>query len=272
MSKVWFVTGAGRGLGAAIAARALASGNQVVAGVRRPSATPLSDASANAVLEVPLDVSDERQIERAVETTMQRFGRIDVLVNNAGRAVVGAFEECSAKDLSGLFEVNLFGLAAVTRAILPIMRVQRSGHIFNLSSMAAIAGFPGASAYCATKFAVEGLSESLAQEVAPLGIKVTIVQPGYFRTGLLSPTSTSYIGGSIEDYDVTAGETTRMSQAIDGQQPGDPDRLADELLELTAQAMPPLRWNIGIDSLGLARQVAEARLAELQMRAVSPLP
>ncbi|AKJ01311.1 NADP-dependent 3-hydroxy acid dehydrogenase YdfG [Archangium gephyra] len=263
MSKVWFITGATRGLGAELARAALAAGHTVVATGRKPEALERALGTSERLLAVPLDVTAPGQPEAAVKAALARFGRIDVLVNNAGYGLVGALEETSADELSQQFATNVLGLAAVTRAVLPTMRAQRSGHIFNMSSAAGLAGFPGASAYCASKFAVEGLSESLSHEVAPLGIKVTLVEPGYFRTEFLTDGSAVFAQKVIADYDATAGEMRRGSRAMNGNQAGDPRKLAQALLTLSAATHPPLRFNAGTDSVALLEQLLTTRREEL---------
>ncbi|WP_434381388.1 oxidoreductase [Melittangium boletus] len=263
MSKVWFITGATRGLGAEIARTALAAGHTVVATGREPQAVVRALGESERLLAVRLDVTGSGQPEAAVKAAVERFGRIDVLVNNAGYSLIGALEELSTEELSRLFATNVLGLAAVTRAVLPTMRAQRSGHILNMSSSAGIAGFMGGSAYCASKFAVEGLSESLAQEVAPLGIKVTVLEPGTFRTGFLSEDSTVFARQVIADYDPTAGGVRQGVRAMDGRQAGDPRKLAQALLTLVAAGHPPLRFNAGADSVAMMEQTLTARREEL---------
>lgn len=204
----------------------------------------------------PWTGSNPRPLSRRWElrtgcSSPRKFGRIDVLVNNAGYGLVGALEECSAEELDAQFNTNVLGLAAVTRTVLPVIRAQKSGHIFNVSSAAGFAGYPGASSYCATKFAVEGLSEGLAHEVAPLRIKVTIVEPGYFRTGFLG------------DYDATAGAMRRGSQAMNGNQEGDPRKLAQAFLPLAAAQKPPLRFTAGRDAVEQLEQKLAARREEM---------
>ncbi len=264
MSKVWFVTGAARGIGAEITKAALAAGHKVVATARQREAVEVVFGNGPDVLPVALDVTDNTQTKSAVEEALAHFGRIDVLVNNAGYGLLGAVEECTAEELSAQFATNVLGLAAVTRAVLPTMRLQRSGHIFNMSSAAGIVAFPGASAYCASKFAVEGLSESLSHEVRPLGIGVTIIEPGYMRTGFLGDRSLVLAKREIEDYAGTAGAMRAGSKAGDGQQPGDPRRLAGAIVKLAEQPDPPLRFVAGADCVDLLEQAMAARQSELE--------
>ena len=219
--RVWLVTGASSGFGREIARAALRRGDRVAATARETEA--LADLAAEApegVLAVRLDVTDPEGVRRAVEETVGRFGRIDVLVNNAGRGQVGAVEETTDEELRAIFDVHLFGPAALVRAVLPVMRRQGSGAIVQMSSFGGQVAYPGFGAYCATKFALEGLSEALAAEVAPFGVKVLIVEPGAFRTG--------FSGGALvqsramPEYEETVGPTRRMITGIDGAQPGDP--------------------------------------------------
>ncbi len=205
MNKVWFVTGATRGLGAAIAKAALDAGDKVVVSGRRIE--PLQNAFADygeRVLAVALDVTDESQALSAVEAAVARFGRIDILVNNAGYGQLAPFEDNLASEADKQFATNVFGVFNVCRAVLPVMRLQRSGHVFNVSSMGGVVGMGGAALYCASKFAVEGFSESLAQEVAQFDIKVTLVEPGVFRTDFLDPSSAVFGTRGLEDYGLFA--------------------------------------------------------------------
>ncbi|SET86905.1 oxidoreductase [Stigmatella erecta] len=264
MSKVWFITGATRGIGAELARAVLAAGDSVVATGRKAEAVVKALGTSDRLLVTPLDVTQPGQPEDAVRAALGKFGRIDVLVNNAGYGLVGAVEECSAEELAAQFAANVLGLAAVTRAVLPVMRAQKSGHIFNVSSSAGFAGYPGASSYCATKFAVEGLSESLAHEAAPLGIKVTIVEPGYFRTEFLTDNSAVYARKVIGDYDATAGAMRRGSRAMNGHQEGDPRKLAQAFLTLAAAQKPPLRFTAGRDAVEQLEQTLAARREEMK--------
>jgi len=187
--KVWLITGASRGLGAEMAKAALAAGDLVVATGRDPARVTAQLGASEGLLPLALDVTSDASIRSAVDAALARFGRIDVLVNNAGFGVVGAVEETAAEDVRRVYETNVFGLLAVTRAVLPSMRARRAGHVINLSSVGGYRSGPGFGVYCSTKFAVEGLSEALHGELAPLGIAVTVVEPGYFRTEFLEPGS-----------------------------------------------------------------------------------
>jgi NAD(P)-dependent dehydrogenase (short-subunit alcohol dehydrogenase family) len=224
---VWFVTGASRGFGAEIVREVLARGEQVVATARYPEAVreTFPDAGTSLLVEA-LDVSDEAQVAHAVAEAMARFGRIDVLVNNAGRGLLGAVEEASDSEVRAVFETNVFGLLTVTRTVLPVMRAQRSGRVFNFSSVGGIAVGQGWGVYGGTKYAVEGLSEAMRMELAPLGIQVTIVEPGFFRTDFLDSSSLGHTALELDDYTPTAGQTRTSAQTRNHAQPGDPVRAA----------------------------------------------
>jgi NAD(P)-dependent dehydrogenase (short-subunit alcohol dehydrogenase family) len=236
MNKVWFITGASRGLGAEIARAAIDAGYDVVATARESSAVERALGNSAHLMPVPLDVTRRGGPEQAVKAAVARFGRIDVLVNNAGCALIGAVEECTDEEVRRQLDTNLLGLLAVTRAALPTLRAQRKGHIFNVSSVAGFRGDPGGSSYSASKFAVEGLSESLASEPAPLGIRVTIVEPGYFRTEFLTNGSAHFAAHVLQDYDITAGHVRRLMKEYDGKQANDPRKLARALVTLAFRA------------------------------------
>ncbi|MFF3904659.1 oxidoreductase [Streptomyces sp. NPDC001848] len=247
MNKVWLVTGASSGLGRAITEAAVGAGDVVVAAARRAEA--LADLVAehpDQVEAVALDVTDTAAVEAVVRDVAERHGRIDVLVNNAGRGHVGAVEETTDAELRSLFDVHLFGPAALARAVLPHMRARRSGAVVQMSSMGGQMSAPGFAAYSATKFALEGLSEALAQEVRPLGIKVLIVEPGAFRTSLMSNTATST---QIEDYAATVGATRAMVAGGDEQHPGDPAKAAAAILAALDADETPLRLPLGNDGV-----------------------
>jgi NAD(P)-dependent dehydrogenase (short-subunit alcohol dehydrogenase family) len=245
--RVWLVTGANSGFGRAIVEAAVAIGDVVVATARRPSAlVDLVDRYPGQVDAAQLDVTDASGIEAMVHDVLRRHGRIDVLVNNAGRTHVGALEETTDAELRSLFELQLFGPAALTRAVLPQMRSRGSGAIVQLSSMGGQLSFAGFSAYSATKFALEGLSEALADEVRPLGIKVLVVEPGAFRTGLFTNGSES---AEIEAYSTTVGETRRLVAGGDGFQPGDPAKAAAAILTALDADQTPLRLPLGDDAV-----------------------
>lgn len=264
MSKTWMITGAGRGIGAEIARAALANGDRVVATARKLG--QLQDAFAGADPErialVELDVADEAQAAPAVAQAVERFGRIDVLVNNAAYGLLGRLEEVSSADIAQQFAVNVHGVMHMLRAVLPVMRRQRGGHIMNISSIAGITGFDGASVYCASKYAIEGLTASLALEVAPLGIKVTAVEPGFFRTEFLDPSSVRYGATAIDDY-AALGSVEQAYGAYKGRQLGDPAKLAAAVVELAGMASPPRQFLAGSDALAMANTALDARRTEM---------
>ena len=247
--KVWFVTGAGRGLGVDIAKAALAAGHAVVATGRNTEKVSSAIGEHDDLLAVKLDVTDPAEGEAAVAAAVERFGRIDVLVNNAGNFNAGFFEELSPEAFRAQIETTFFGPVNLTRAALPVMRAQRSGLVVTISSTAGLEGGEFTSAYAASKFAVEGWMESLAPEVAPFGIRTMLVEPGFFRTELLTPESTKYAESSIADYAERTEQTVTAWKSMDGQQGGDPAKLADALVQLAAQDEPPLRFPAGADAV-----------------------
>jgi NAD(P)-dependent dehydrogenase (short-subunit alcohol dehydrogenase family) len=252
MSKIWFVTGAARGLGAEIAKAALAAGDRVVVtGRRREALEATFGPDTDSVLSLPLDVTREADALAAVEATLARFGRIDVLVNNAGYGNLGLFEETTDAEARAQYDTNVFGLYNVTRAVLPAMRRQRAGRIFNISSVGGLLGGEGGSLYCAAKFAVEGFSESIAREVAPFGIHVTIVEPGFFRTDFLDQTSVQYGSRQIEDYAELSAQMKAFWDARNHAQAGDPAKLGRVLVDLAERAAPPLRFAAGSDAVAM---------------------
>jgi NAD(P)-dependent dehydrogenase (short-subunit alcohol dehydrogenase family) len=250
---VWFITGCSTGFGRELAKHTLSLGYPTVVTARKTEqvADLVAGHEANALV-LPLDVTVPEQIAAAVDAATKRFGRIDVLVNNAGIGYFGSFEESDLDAVRRMFEINVWGLTQMTRAVLPIMRKQRSGHIVNISSMSGIAGFPAVSFYNGTKFAVEGMSEALAQEVAPIGIKVLIVEPGPFRTDWAGR-SADEAPVAIEDYDTTAGARMRTMRGYSGKQPGDPQRAAAIIVQTVEAEHPPLRLLLGKVALSVAR-------------------
>ena len=246
--RTWFITGASRGLGFRIAEAALAAGDNVVATARKADDVVAALGQSERLLALPLDVTDEAQAQQAADAAIARFGRIDILVNNAGYGLLGSVEEASAQEIESVYRVNVFGLLAVTRAVLPNMRQNRSGHILNLSSVGGFASGPGFGVYCSTKFAVEGLSEALAAELAPLGIKLTIVEPGYFRTDFLEARSLVVSPTRIADYDATSGMVREAAKTISMNQPGDPAKLGTAVIALVNAPNPPLRLALGSDT------------------------
>ena len=248
---VWFITGSSRGFGLEIARLALERGDAVVASARDPGQVQAAlPGFGDRLLAPALDVANEDQARDAVAQALQRYSRIDVLVNNAGRGLIGAAEEASDQEVRDLFETNVFGLLTVTRAVLPIMRRQRSGRVLNISSVGGFTNFrAGADIYAATKFAVEGISEAMRAELEPLGIWVTIVEPGAFRTDFLDPRSLRMSRRTIADYAATAGQTRDWAQREHRQQPGDPARAAAAMIKIATVAHPPLRLPLGPDSV-----------------------
>ena len=261
--KVWFITGAGRGLGIDIAKAALAAGHAVVATGRNPDKAALAVGENENLLAVKLDVTNPADATAAIAAAVDRFGRIDVLVNNAGNFYAGFFEEITPEDFRAQIETTMFGPINVTRAALPVLRAQRSGLLVTISSTAGIAGGEFLSAYAASKFGVEGWAESLAPEVAPFGIRTMIVEPGFFRTELLTPESTSYAASTIGDYSERTEQTVTAWKGMNGLQGGDPAKLAVALVQLAELDEPPLRFAAGLDAVG----VFEARAKELQVQA-----
>jgi NAD(P)-dependent dehydrogenase (short-subunit alcohol dehydrogenase family) len=260
--KIWFITGAGRGMGVDIAKAALAAGNAVVASGRNPQRVSAALGAHDDLLVVKLDVTDPDDAKDAVRAAVERFGRIDVLVNNAGNFYAGFFEELSPEDFRAQVETLLFGPLNVTRAVLPVMRAQRSGLVIAISSTAGLVGAEFNSAYAAAKFAVEGWIESLAPEVAPFGIRTMAVEPGFFRTDLLTPESTSYAEPSIDDYAERTNQTVAAWNAMNGQQGGDPAKLASALVQLAGRGEPPRRWMAGADAIATVEQKAKDLLAQ----------
>ena len=247
--RVWFITGASRGIGALIAEAALADGNAVVAAGRNVAAIVERLGESAALLPVALDVTDEAQAKAAVRQAVEKFGRVDVLVNNAGFGLLGAVEESADKDIRRMYDTNVFGLLNVTRAVLPTLRAQRSGHVINISSIGGYRGSAGFGVYSSTKFAVEGITEALHAELKPLGIHTTVVEPGYFRTDFLDGSSLVVAPEVIADYDATAGAVRRKAQEMNHNQPGDPNKLAVALIKLVDAPTPPLRLPLGTDAL-----------------------
>jgi NAD(P)-dependent dehydrogenase (short-subunit alcohol dehydrogenase family) len=260
--KVWLITGAGRGMGAEIARAALAAGHAVVATARTTGTVTAALGKNDDLLAVKLDVTDPADAEAAVRAAVGRFGRIDVLVNNAGNFYAGFFEEISPGDFRAQVETTLFGPVNVTRAVLPVMRAQRSGLVVAISSTAGIAGQEFCTAYAAAKFGVEGWIESLTPEVAPFGIRTMLVEPGFFRTELLTPESTKYAEPSIDVYAERTKQTIAAWNGMNGQQGGDPAKLASALVQLAGQEEPPLRFAAGADAVATVEQKAKALLAQ----------
>jgi NAD(P)-dependent dehydrogenase (short-subunit alcohol dehydrogenase family) len=260
--KVWFITGAGRGMGVDIAKAALAAGYSVVATGRDPERVSAAIGDSDNLLTVKLDVTDTADAQAAVEAAVDRFGRIDVLVNNAGNFNAGFFEEIAPEDFRAQIETTLFGPVNVTRAALPFMRARRSGLVVTISSTAGISGQQFCTAYAASKFGVEGWMESLTPEVAPFGIRTMLVEPGFFRTELLTPESTKFAASSIEDYAERTEQTVAGWTSMNGLQGGDPAKLADALITLTSQEEPPLRFAAGADAVATLEHKGRDLLAQ----------
>jgi len=260
--KVWFITGAGRGMGVDIAKAALAAGYGVVATGRDPERVSAAIGDSDDLLSVKLDVTDTADAQAAVEAAVDRFGRIDVLVNNAGNFNAGFFEEIAPEDFRAQIETTLFGPVNVTRAALPFMRAQRSGLVVTISSTAGISGQQFCTAYAASKFGVEGWMESLTPEVAPFGIRTMLVEPGFFRTELLTPESTKFAASSIEDYAERTEQTVAGWKSMNGLQGGDPAKLADALITLASQEEPPLRFAAGADAVAALEHKGRDLLAQ----------
>jgi NAD(P)-dependent dehydrogenase (short-subunit alcohol dehydrogenase family) len=260
--RVWLITGAGRGMGADIAKAARAAGHAVVATGRDTGTVTAALGQDDDLLAVKLDVTDPADTQAAVQAAVERFGRIDVLVNNAGNFYAGFFEEISPGDFRAQVETTLFGPLNVTRAVLPVMRAQRSGLVIAISSTAGIMGQEFCTAYAASKFGVEGWIESLTPEVAPFGIRTMLVEPGFFRTQLLTEESTNYPEPSIDDYAEKTRQTVTAWKGMNGLQGGDPARLATALIQLASQDEPPLRWPAGADAIRTFEQKAKDLLAQ----------
>jgi NAD(P)-dependent dehydrogenase (short-subunit alcohol dehydrogenase family) len=256
--KTWFITGAGRGMGVDFAKAALDAGHNVVATGRDPDTVAKAVGETDQLLVVKLDVTSTQDAEAAVQAAVGRFGAIDVLVNNAASFEAGFFEELTAAQIDRQFAVSVTGPMNVTRAVLPVMRQQRSGHVVTISSLAGFAGAAYTSAYAASKFAIDGWMESLAQEIEPFGIHATVVNPGFFRTELLTEESTNYAEASIEDYAERSAAMREFFEGMNGKQTGDPTKLAQALLTITDLEQPPFRFIAGADAI----EAAETTLAE----------
>jgi NAD(P)-dependent dehydrogenase (short-subunit alcohol dehydrogenase family) len=268
---VWFVTGASRGLGAAIVQEALARGHRVAATARDADVVRRAfPDSADSLLAAPVDVTDELSIRAAVDATIARFGRIDVLVNNAGYGQVGAVEEVSDAAVRAVFDVNVFGVLNTLRAALPALRAQRSGHVINIGSVGGFATAPGVGLYGATKFAVEAVSEALHAELAPVGVNVTVVEPGGFRTDFLDGSSLRTEQNVIADYAPSAGATRENLPTFNHAQAGDPAKAAAAIVDLTETDEPPLRLQLGADAVARVEAKLDLVRRELdQWRAVA---
>ncbi len=263
--KVWFVTGASRGMGVDFVRAALAAGHAVVASGRDTERVSKASGQSDDLLPVKLDVTSRADAEAAVGAAVNRFGHIDVLVNNAASFYAGYFEELTPDQFDRQLATSLIGPMNVTRAVLPVMRKQRSGHIISISSSAGLAaGFDFVSAYAASKFGLEGWMESLQAEVAPFGISTTIVNPGFFRTELLTEQSTNFAEPSIADYDERRGPLVEYWKSQNGRQPGDPAKLARALVAIAGQNPPPRRFIAGADAIAGAEQKVADLKAQIE--------
>jgi NAD(P)-dependent dehydrogenase (short-subunit alcohol dehydrogenase family) len=261
--KVWFITGAGRGMGVDITQAALTAGHKVVATGRNTDAVAKAIGEADDLLVVKLDVTSRTDAEAAAQAAVDRFGRIDVLINNAANFEAGYFEELTMEQIERQLATSLIGPMNVTRVILPVMRKQRSGHIIMLSSSAGLVGFEFVSAYAAAKFGLEGWTESLQAEVAPFGITTTIVNPGFFRTELLTQESTRYAAPSVQDYAERTTAQIEWWKAQNGRQGGDPAKLAQALVTIASEAQPPRRFIAGADAIATAEQKVQDLQAQI---------
>ena len=262
--KIWLITGAGRGLGKDIARAALAAGHAVVATGRDPAKVEAAIGAHDQLLSLKLDVTSPEDAQAAVDAAVARFGRIDVMVNNAGNFYAGFFEELSAEQVRQQIETLLFGPMNVTRAVLPVMRTQRAGLLLTVSSTAGIAGGMFCSAYAAAKFGIEGWMESITPEISPFGIRTMLVEPGFFRTELLTAGSTIYAPPSIADYAQRTKETVAAWNSMDGQQGGDPAKLARAIVQLAGLDQPPARFAAGADALQTFEAKASVLLAQAE--------
>ena len=261
--RTWFITGSSTGFGRLLAEEVLKAGDNVVATARKvEQVSDLEQKYPNNALALLLDVTKQEQVDAAVAKTLERFGRVDVLVNNAGYGVAGAIEEVSEAELEPMYATNVFGLLRVTRAFLPQLRKQKRGHILNLSSIGGLTAGPGWGTYQSTKFAVEGLSEALAQEIGPLGIKLTIVEPGPFRTDFLGRSGVA-AAKKIDEYDTTAGNARRYQSEQDGKQPGDPLKAVHAMMQVVDSPNPPLRLLLGAGALRRVRAKLDTWQKEL---------
>ena len=262
--KVWFITGAARGMGLEFARAVLAAGDSLVASGRDTDRLSKALGSSSNLLTVRLDVTRPAEAEAAVKAAVDRLGRIDVLINNAASFFAGYFEELTPEQMNVQLQTSLVGPMNVTRAVLPVMRKQRSGHIIAMSSSAGLSGFEFGTAYAASKFGLEGFMESLGPEVAPFGIHTTIVNPGFFRTELLTEESTSYATGSISDYAAGRDPLVAYWKSMNGKQTGDPAKLARAIITIASQSPPPRRFIAGADAIGGAEQKVVALKEDIE--------
>src|SRR5262247_3196346 len=263
VNKVWFITGASKGFGMELTRAALETGDRVIATARKPKMIEDAFGEQDRLLVLKLDVTNEQQANEAVNAALKQFGHIDILVNNAGRGLVGAVEEVTAEEVRSAIAVNVEGTLNVSRAALPSMRARRSGHILNLSSVGGFVSWPGWGIYCATKFMVEGFSEAMQAELKPLGIKLTIVEPGPFRTDFLDASSLERTKNVINDYGDRAGAAREWADSSHNAQPGDPAKAAAAMVRITKVENPPLRLQLGADCLAAVESKLDLVKAEL---------
>lgn len=262
-SRVWLVTGASSGFGLEIAKAAAARGDCVVATMRNPAGFVVPTGVSGSVATRAMDVTDEAQVKSVVDEVVREHGRIDVLVNNAGYGLIGSLEECSTEQIRRNIETNLMGPIHTMRAVLPIMRAQKSGHIINMSAAAAIENYAGFSVYGGAKYGLEGVSESIAAEVKPFGVRVTLVQPGPFRTDFIAR-SMDRAAGTIAEYQPTVGKFAAFLEGVNGKQPGDPAKAAALIVSLVDLERPPLRLALGKYAIGKVRRKQASVLRELE--------
>lgn len=270
--QVWFITGASKGLGLELVKQLLQSGHRVAATSRDVGELQRVVGTESVdYLPMMVDLTAEDSVKKAIQTTIEVFGRIDVVVNNAGYGQLGSLEELTDEEARNNFDVNVFGMLHVIRQVMPQLREQGSGHFLNISSIAGITGaFPGWGIYCATKFAVEGLSESLAAEVAPFGVNVTLVEPGYFRTDFLSSGSMQVARHPVDAYRLVRESDAIHQQQIRGNQPGDPVKAASAMIQIAAEPNPPMHLLLGPDAFGMAENKIKALQADMdQWKAMS---
>lgn len=264
MKKTWFITGASRGIGAEIVKKSLNAGDRVVATARDSNKLISSFGNSPNLLPLALDVTNEDQIHFAVDATIKQFGRIDILVNNAGYGHLGVFEESTSKEVRAEFDTNVFGLMDVTRAVIPFMREQRQGHILNISSIAGLRGNFGGALYNSSKFAVEGFSQSIAEELAPFGIHVTAISPGFFRTDFLDARSVKHLTRLVNDYDLVMKDYHAFLTDRSHQQLGDPQKLAEVIRELVEVKNPPVSFVAGSDAVEWLKSTIAQKELELK--------
>jgi NAD(P)-dependent dehydrogenase (short-subunit alcohol dehydrogenase family) len=259
--KVWLITGASRGLGRALAEAVLGSGDELIATARNPDQLQdLKKLYGNRIGIFPLDITDATAVEKVVEAGIDIFGRLDIVVNNAGFGNIGAIEDTSLEEFRSVIETNLFGVINMTKAVIPFLREQHSGHIINISSVGGRIGSTGRASYSAAKFGVEGFSEVLATEMAPVGVRVTLIEPGGFRTDFAG--SSTKIHEVRPAYDSTVGKAARFQRDYDGKQPGDPKKAAQVILQVAAMEKPPLRLLLGSDAVRYVREAEEMKIKE----------